>query len=115
MKIKVKTLKKLIESQIALSEASVLDDISGVDHLVRTLQYATSRNDHSGAIVELAKFTKDAGLISIAEAIQTIQRVWGSIPKNLQAFRDSEFQDRLLKFIETKYGKNDRDKVYRSL
>ena len=49
----------------------------------------TDRNDHTTAVMELAKFLKDTKAIKKLEAIEVIHKVEGSIPYEISKYRDN--------------------------
>ena len=112
MKIKVRTLKKLIESQIALSEAepTVLDNASSLNMLCQKVEAATDRNDHTGAVIMIASFTKNKEFISLANAIKTIHNLEEHIPHSIIDYR-SELTNRMLTFIDTTIEKGASEKI----
>jgi hypothetical protein len=49
----------------------------------------TDKNDHTTAVIELAKFLKDTKSIKKLEAIEVIHKVEGSIPLEISKYRDN--------------------------
>ena len=77
------------------------------DAIVKKIDKMTDSNDHTGAVVELAKFLGNKQFITIATAIQTIHDADKGMHPGLFKYRE-EIRDRILNGIEQKKGKNVR-------
>jgi hypothetical protein len=64
----------------------------------------TDDNNHTEAVVELAKFVANKKYVTILAAITTISKLEGDIPLQLVMYR-SEIRRELLKQVQSKYGK----------
>ena len=59
-----------------------------VAKMAEKLAQMTYDNDHTGAVIELAKFSKDKDLLKAAQGIQMIHAGMGSMPYEVSTFRN---------------------------
>lgn len=68
----------------------------------------TNSNDHTGSVIELAKFLKDTKTIKKLEAIETIHKIEGSLPSEISKYRDNILKGLLKKIMDDdKYSLTD--------
>lgn len=65
----------------------------------------TSDNNHTEAIIELAKFLGNKKYVTILNSINTIHDVAGHMPPQLELYRKEIHMD-MMKQIQSKYGKS---------
>lgn len=81
-----------------------------IDELIQSIEELTDENDHTKAVLELARFLTNEKSIKILNAIKTMHNVYGSLPTQLIELRDIERKE-LIKNIEKNYGKDIAQKV----
>lgn len=77
------------------------------DAIVKKIEKMTDSNDHTGTVVELAKFLGNKQFITIATAIQTIHNADKGMSPDLGKYRE-EIRQRILNGIQQKKGKDVR-------
>ncbi|CAB4143021.1 hypothetical protein UFOVP449_104 [uncultured Caudovirales phage] len=92
-------MAKLINLIPNITEAKTVD----VSDLVKQIQNNTDRNDHTNAVLELAKFLKQKDETEILNSIMNIHDKLGSMPSGLSKLR-GEILDQLLKTVKAKHG-----------
>lgn len=74
----------------------------------RKIAKLTSMNDHTNAVMKLAKFLNDIKAIKKLEAVETIHKVEGSIPAEISKYRDTILKALLKKIMDDdKYSLTD--------
>lgn len=102
-------LKSLLEN-IGSGVIEEAGDSSSVDSLVKKISKKTDQNDHTGSVMDLAKFLNATNHIKILTAFQQLHVLYGHMPSQLIELRDYETKE-LLRQVEAKYGKEARDKI----
>lgn len=82
-------LMGIVTGKPAVSEANNPHENPEVLALSKKIAKLTDRNDHTGSVMELAKFLKDNKAIKKLEAIQTIHKIEGSMPSEISKYRDN--------------------------
>jgi len=77
---------KLKKTEAMQTEAAAKTD--PVAKLAEKLAQMTDNNDHTGAVIEIAKFSKDKDLLKAAQGIRMIQDGMGSMPYEVSTFRN---------------------------
>lgn len=91
-----------------IREASATD--SKMEALIKDLEDKTNRNDHGGACERLAQFTQNKKYQDICKAINQIHDAEGSIPHEVQQYRDSVLKE-MLNWVKSKFGKDVHDRI----
>ena len=91
----------------ALEEAASKE--KDVDQVVKAIAKKTNQNDHTGAAIDLAIFLKDKRTEKVLGHVSEIHRIIGSMPKQLQDFRDY-MQNYMLDEIKKKYDESTYNK-----
>lgn len=63
----------------------------------------TDRNDHTGSVLELAKFLNDKKAIKVLQAVQQIHDAEGSMPSEISKYRSNILND-LMSKLKSKHG-----------
>jgi hypothetical protein len=71
--------------------------------IVARIAKSTDKNDHTGAVMELAVFLNDTKSFKKLEAVDTIHTIEGSMPSEISKYRDSILKD-LMGKVKSKYG-----------
>ncbi|PNX49197.1 MAG: hypothetical protein BV459_00560 [Thermoplasmata archaeon M11B2D] len=72
---------------------------------IKSIEKKTSRNDHTGALQELADLVGAKQISAVMTHIAAIQKMLGYAPKDLQKFRDS-YLEVLLKYVKEQYDED---------
>jgi hypothetical protein len=86
----------------------------GVETAAKKIEKLTDRNNHSEAVLELAKLANDKKHQKIAQSIIDIHEAEGSIPAEIQKYRTKVIET-LLKQLKSKLSKEDYDRVNSAL
>ena len=81
--------------------------------LSKKIAKLTDRNEHTVAIMELAKFLKDSDSIKLLEAIQIIHKIEGSIPQEIIKYR-SKILANLMDKLGDNYGIMDYTNIHQA-
>lgn len=76
-----------------------------LEKAIKEIQKNTDENDHTEAILVLAKFLKDNKSIKILDAINDIHEMEGNMPSGISQYR-TEILNRLLTNVKNKYDTN---------
>lgn len=82
--------------------------------LCKTVKQMTWDNDHTGALLAIAKHFGLTGFVTIFKAIEEIHRVEGSMSPDLGAYRQRK-GDELLNAIRQEHGEAVYQQIYDSL
>ena len=80
-----------------------VNEVKDTTQIIEKVAKLTDRNDHTGAVIELATFLNDTKSVKLLQAIQTIHTIEGSMPSEISKYRDSILKDLMNKF-KSKYG-----------
>jgi hypothetical protein len=76
-----------------------------LEKIIRDIQKNTDTNNHTEAVLILAKFLKDNKKVKILNAIEDITKVEGHTPSYLLQYRNSVLKE-LLESLKDKYDNN---------
>jgi hypothetical protein len=76
-----------------------------VKPIVAKIAKLTDRNDHTGSVLELAKFLNDKKAVKVLQAVKQIHDAEGSMPSEVSKYRSSILKDLTDKF-KSKYGQD---------
>ena len=71
--------------------------------IVAKIAKLTDRNDHTGSVLELAKFLNDKKAVKALQAVQQIHDAEGSMPSEIAKYRSNVLND-LMNKIKSKHG-----------
>lgn len=83
-------------------KALITEEDAKIEKVIKDIQKKTDINDHTGAIVTLAKFLKDNKTVKLLDAITDIQKIEGHLPQQLLYYRN-EITTNLLELAKNKY------------
>lgn len=98
--------KQKIADRVSKSMTSAIDERT-IGAIVRL----TERNNHSGAIVMLAKVMKDGRLLKVAESIETLRDFAGYLPNGMREIQD-KVRGVLLQKAKKKLSPEDYQSLY---
>jgi len=104
-----KRQKQIVEHFIKSESRKALREANEIN--VQELVDLTDGNDHSGAVLALAKMLKHTQYVKIASAIVQIHNAEGSMPDSISTYR-SQILKKLLAVVEQKYGNEVRNQVH---
>jgi len=81
----------------------LLNEAKDITPLIADIEKYTDRNDHTGAVIELAAFLNNTKALKLLQAIETIHDIEGSMPSEVSKYRSSILKDLTNKF-KSKYG-----------
>jgi hypothetical protein len=70
----------------------------------------TDRNDHTGAVLELAKQLNQKDFIKVLEAIEIIHEFEGSMPDEIHTYRKG-LKNRLMQLLKSKYSNEEYEAI----
>jgi hypothetical protein len=85
-----------------VSEATLTESLD-IKPIVARIAKSTDKNEHTGAVMELAVFLNDTKSFKKLEAVDTIHTIEGSMPSEISKYRDSILKD-LMSKVKSKYG-----------
>jgi hypothetical protein len=83
-------------------------------HTVSQIAKMTDRNDHQGALLEVAKLTKDKKLQSAVQAVQALHHYYGHMPAHLKSIKN-ELYDRVMAVAKSKMDEESFKAVHSAL
>lgn len=78
--------------------------------IIEKIAKLTDRNDHTGAVIELATFLNNTRAIKLLQAIEMIHKIEGSMPMEISKYRSSILKDLQTNF-KSKYGADATDEL----
>jgi len=87
---------------------------SAFDELVKRVKEDTHHNDHTGSLIEIAKYFKATNLVNILTCIEKINIIEGHIPGHLGAYRNKIY-NRLKQIAKDRLTVNEFDLLIGSL
>ena len=87
-----------------------INEAKDIAPLIADIEKYTDRNDHTSAVLTLAKFLGQTKYIKLIEAIQIIHRIEGSMPSEISKYRSILLKDLIDKF-KSKYGQDAASKL----
>ena len=87
-----------------------INEAKDIAPLIADIEKYTDRNDHTNAVLTLAKFLGQTKYVKLIEAIQIIHRLEGSIPSEISKYRSILLKDLIEKF-KSKYGQDAASKL----
>ena len=80
-----------------------VNEVKDTTQIIEKVAKLTDRNDHTGAVIELATFLNNTKAVKLIQAIETIHTIEGSMPSEISKYRDNILKDLMNKF-KSKYG-----------
>lgn len=82
-----------------------INEVRDTTEIIEKIAKLTDRNDHTGAVIELATFLNDTKALKLLQAVETIHTIEGSMPTEVSKYRSSISKDLRDKF-KSKYGQD---------
>jgi 5,10-methylene-tetrahydrofolate dehydrogenase/methenyl tetrahydrofolate cyclohydrolase len=80
-----------------------VNEVKDTTEIIKKIAKLTDRNDHTGAVIELATFLNNTRAIKLLQAIESIHKIEGSMPTEISKYRSSISKDLQANF-KSKYG-----------
>jgi len=93
-------LKDMLKLKTLITEAD-----AKLEKAIKDIQKKTDANDHTEAVLVLAKFLKDNKSVKLLDAINDIHQIEGNMPPQLAQYRN-EITTKLLELAKNKYDAN---------
>jgi hypothetical protein len=91
-----------------------VNEVKDTTEIIKKIAKLTDRNDHTGAVIELATFLNNTRAIKLLQAIETIHKIEGSMPTEISKYRSSISKD-LKDNFKSKYGADASKELNRAL
>lgn len=106
------TKKQLIESKVRKIVKEVLNEESAKQSPINVKAIAkyTDNNDHTEAVLELARGLKLPKYIKAVQCVEGLHTFYGQMPSNLSQIRE-ELKNNLLGFVKQEYGEEEMKRV----
>ena len=80
-----------------------LTEAAAEDAVIKRIAKMTDNNDHTGALIELAKLLGNTRTVKILTAIETIHDTEQHLPSHIGEYR-AEIRDRLMDDVRKRFG-----------
>jgi uncharacterized protein HemY len=109
MKLTTEQLRQLIRKELNRNSINEATTIS-TETAARKIEKLTDANNHSEAVLELAKLVNDKKYQKIAQSIIDIHEAEGSMPAEIGKYRTKVLES-LMKQLKSKVSKEDYDRI----